>query len=59
MRSIASCYHEEPRERAAWIGPFRMRRAIFFGTIINIVAFLPLMLLPGDRARLFSEFRRS
>ncbi len=41
-------YHREPPERAAWIGPFRMRRAILFGTIINIVAFLPLMLLPGD-----------
>jgi multidrug efflux pump subunit AcrB len=38
----------EPPERAAWLGPFRMRRAILFGTIINIVAFLPLMLLPGD-----------
>ncbi len=25
-----------------------MRRAILYGTIINIVAFLPLMLLPGD-----------
>lgn len=41
-------FHGEPPERAAWIGPFRMRRAILFGTIINIVAFLPLMLLPGD-----------
>jgi multidrug efflux pump subunit AcrB len=38
----------EPPERAAWLGPVRLRRAIFFGTIINIVAFLPLMLLPGD-----------
>ena len=41
-------YHREPPARAAWLGPFRMRRAILFGTIINIVAFLPLMLLPGD-----------
>ncbi|WP_395739975.1 efflux RND transporter permease subunit [Prosthecobacter sp.] len=38
----------QPRGIAAWLGPFRLRRAIFFGTIINIVAFLPLALLPGD-----------
>jgi multidrug efflux pump subunit AcrB len=36
------------RGLAAWFGPYRLRRAIFFGTIINIVAFLPLALLPGD-----------
>ena len=41
-------YHGQAAERAAWLGPFRMRRAIFYGTVINIVAFLPLMLLPGD-----------
>ena len=34
---------------AAWLGPFKLRRAIFFGTVINIVAFLPLALLPGDK----------
>ncbi len=37
-----------PRRIAAWLGPFRLRRAIFFGTLINIMAFLPLVLLPGD-----------
>jgi len=42
-------HHGEPRDRAAWLGPFRLRRAILFGTIINIVAFLPLVLLPGDK----------
>lgn len=36
------------RETAAWLGPFKLRRAIFFGTVINIAAFLPLALLPGD-----------
>ncbi len=41
-------YHGQPQQRAAWFGPFRMRRAILYGTVINIVAFLPLMLLPGD-----------
>ena len=35
-------------EVAAWLGPYKLRRAIFFGTVINIVAFLPLALLPGD-----------
>ncbi len=37
-----------PRDLAAWLGPFKLRRAIFFGTVINIAAFLPLALLPGD-----------
>lgn len=37
-----------PRGVAAWLGPFKLRRAIFFGTLINIAAFLPLALLPGD-----------
>lgn len=37
-----------PAGIAAWLGPYRLRRAIFFGTLINIVAFLPLALLPGD-----------
>ena len=44
-------YHGVERERAAWIGPFRLRRAILFGTLINIVAFLPLLLLPGDTGK--------
>lgn len=34
---------------AAWLGPWRLRRAILFATVINIVAFLPLALLPGDK----------
>jgi multidrug efflux pump subunit AcrB len=38
-----------PHDVAAWLGPWRLRRPIFFGTIINIVAFLPLVLLPGDK----------
>ncbi len=33
---------------AAWFGPFRLRRAILFGTIINVFAFLPMVLLPSD-----------
>jgi multidrug efflux pump subunit AcrB len=41
--------HGHLRGLAAWLGPYRLRRAIFFGTIINIVAFAPLALLPGDK----------
>ncbi len=41
--------HGQPRGVAAWLGPYRLRHAIFFGTLINIVAFLPLVLLPGDK----------
>ena len=41
--------HGQPRGIAAWLGPYRLRRAIFFATIINIVAFLPLVLLPDDK----------
>lgn len=41
--------HGQPRDVAAWLGPFKLRRAILFGTLINIVAFLPLLLLPGDK----------
>lgn len=41
--------HGQPRDTAAWLGPWRLRRAILFGTVINIVAFLPLVLLPSDK----------
>ncbi|MFO1477798.1 MAG: efflux RND transporter permease subunit [Verrucomicrobiota bacterium] len=41
--------HGQPRETASWLGPFNLRHAILFGTLINIVAFLPLALLPGDK----------
>ena len=41
--------HGQPRHLAAWLGPFKLRHAILFGTAINILAFLPLVLLPGDK----------
>jgi multidrug efflux pump subunit AcrB len=41
--------HGAPRDTAAWMGPWKLRRAILFGTLINIVAFLPLVLLPADK----------
>ncbi len=39
----------QPRGIAAWLGPHQLRRPIFFATLINILAFLPLVLLPGDK----------
>ncbi len=41
-------HHGQPRQVAAWLGPYKLRHAIFYGTVINIVAFLPLVLLAGD-----------
>ena len=38
-----------PRGLAAWLGPWKLRRPILFATLINIFAFLPLVLLPGDK----------
>ena len=38
----------KPHIIAAWLGPHKLRRPILFGTIINICAFLPLLLIPGD-----------
>lgn len=42
-------HHGEPRLRAAWLGPLRLRHPMIFGTLINIFAFLPLLLLSGDK----------
>ena len=39
----------EPRLRAMWLGPYHLRHPMVFGTLINIVAFLPLVLLSGDK----------
>lgn len=41
--------HGQPRGIAAWLGPVKLARPILYGTIINIAAFLPLVLLPGDK----------
>ena len=37
------------RAEGAWLGPWKLRRAILYATVINVVAFLPLALLPGDK----------
>ncbi len=44
-----------PRSRAAWMGPTRLAKAILYATITNIVAYLPFLMLSGDKGRfLFS-----
>jgi multidrug efflux pump len=40
-----------PREVAAWLGPTRLARAIFFATLTNVVAYLPFLMLTGDTGR--------
>ncbi|MCC6681413.1 MAG: efflux RND transporter permease subunit [Phycisphaeraceae bacterium] len=39
--------HGHPRHMAAWLGPKRLSRAVFYATLTNIVAFLPLLLVKG------------
>lgn len=39
--------HGQPRAVAAWLGPKRLARAVFYATLTNIVAFLPLLLVEG------------
>lgn len=39
--------HGKPRSIAAWLGPKRLARAVFYATLTNIVAFLPLLLVEG------------
>ena len=38
-----------PRATAAWLGVWRLRRPMLYGTLINIAAFLPLLLLPDEK----------
>ncbi len=39
------------RERAAWHGPGKLARAIFYGTAANVVAYLPFLLVGGSVGR--------
>ena len=39
--------HGRPRSMAAWLGPKRLARAVFYATLTNVVAFLPLLLVKG------------
>ncbi|MEN6559099.1 MAG: efflux RND transporter permease subunit [Thermoguttaceae bacterium] len=36
-----------PRDKAAWLGAHRLTRAIFYATVTNAVAFLPLLMVEG------------
>ncbi len=36
-----------PRDVAAWLGPQKLAKAIFYSTVTNCVAFLPLLLVEG------------
>lgn len=37
----------QPRHIAAWLGPKRLAHAVFYATLTNVVAFLPLLLVKG------------
>ncbi len=39
--------HGKPRHIAAWLGPQMLARAVFYATLTNVVAFLPLLLVKG------------
>jgi multidrug efflux pump subunit AcrB len=39
--------HGQPRHMAAWLGPRRLAHAVFYATLTNVVAFLPLLLVKG------------
>lgn len=39
--------HGQKRSIAAWLGPKRLARAVFYATLTNVVAFLPLLLVKG------------
>ena len=39
--------HGKPRHIAAWLGPQTLARAVFYATLTNVVAFLPLLLVKG------------
>jgi len=43
--------HGKSRDVAAWLGPTKLARAIFYATVTNIVAYLPYLILKGDTGR--------
>jgi len=40
--------HGTPRQRAAWLGPTKLAKAILYATLTNTVAFAPLLLVSGS-----------
>ncbi|MFI3271467.1 MAG: efflux RND transporter permease subunit [Pseudomonadota bacterium] len=43
--------HGRDRKTAAWLGPTKLARAILYATITNIVAYVPFLILTGDKGR--------
>jgi multidrug efflux pump subunit AcrB len=43
--------HGKGRSIAAWLGPTKLSKAIFYATITNVAAYLPFLLLKGDVGR--------
>jgi multidrug efflux pump subunit AcrB len=41
----------KPYDIAAWLGPTKLAKAILYATITNIVAYLPYLMLSGDKGR--------
>ncbi len=39
--------HGQPRDVAAWLGPQKLAHAIFYATVTNCVAYIPLLLVQG------------
>ena len=37
-----------PLTKAAWMGPTKLRKAMFYATLTNIVAYLPFLILTGN-----------
>ncbi|HBR07084.1 MAG TPA: AcrB/AcrD/AcrF family protein, partial [Desulfovibrio sp.] len=40
-----------PPDTAAWLGPVKLAKAIMYATVTNIVAYLPYLMLTGDKGR--------
>ena len=38
----------EPLSRASWLGPTKLRKAMFYATLTNVVAYLPFLILSGN-----------
>jgi multidrug efflux pump subunit AcrB len=41
----------KPPDTAAWLGPVKLAKAIMYATVTNIVAYLPYLMLTGDKGR--------
>jgi multidrug efflux pump subunit AcrB len=48
-----------PRGVAAWLGPTKLARAIFYATLTNIIAYLPFLMLSGNTGEFFKSLPSS